>query len=169
MPAALDPICLFTVLSDHNVDFVLIGGLAAVLHGSTAMTNGADIVPRKELGNLNRLGQALVELEARIRSIDDPQGIAFEPHPALLNSVAMLNMTTRCGDLDMTFAPAGLDDYDDLDAASVLFDLGTTSVKVAALADIIHSKSTADRPKDRAVLPILYALQDEISRMHDRE
>ena len=47
--------------------------------------------------------------------------------------------------------------------------MGWSPEQVAALADIIHSKSTADRPKDRAVLPILYALQDEISRMHDRE
>ena len=164
MPAPLDPIGLFTVLVEHKVEFVLIGGLAAVLHGSTAMTNDADIVPERSPKNLERLSRALANLGAKIRSTEDPDGVAFDPHPSLLDSVAMLNMTTRCGDLDMTFTPAGLHSYSGLEAASVTFDLDGVRVKVASLSDIIRSKAAADRPQDRAVLPILYALQDEIRR-----
>ena len=52
MPAALDPQCLFTILDEHGVDYVLIGGLAAVLHGSTAMTNDADILPDNDAHNI---------------------------------------------------------------------------------------------------------------------
>jgi len=162
VPAPLDPGCIFRALSNHQVDYVLVGGLAGVVHGSPAMTNDADIVPRRSPTNLARLAAALRELEARLRVADQPDGVAFDPHPALLDSMAMLNMTTRCGDLDLTFAPAALADYDALVGASVEFELAGCRVKVAALRDIIRSKETANRPKDRVTLPILRALAEEI-------
>lgn len=164
MPAALDPHCVFSVLDQHAVDYVLIGGLAAVLHGSTAMTNDADILPDADPANLERLGAALGELEARLRVDDNPDGVAFEPHPSLIASMAMLNLTTRCGDLDLTFTPAGLDGYGGVRERSVVFEVGGLQIHVAALADIIASKTAADRPKDHATLPILHALQEEIER-----
>jgi hypothetical protein len=126
------------------------------------MTNDADIVPRRSPENLAKLAAALRDLEARLRVVDEPEGVAFDPHPALLDSMAMLNMTTRCGDLDLTFAPAALSDYEALVAASVEFELAGCSVKVAALSDIIRSKEAANRPKDLITLPILRALAEEI-------
>lgn len=164
MPAPLDPECLFTVLADHGVEYVLIGGLAAVIRGSTAMTNDADIVPAVARANLVRLSSALNDLSARIRSDADPDGVAFDPHPALLASMATLNMTTRCGDLDIAFSPAGIATFEALLAASDIFELAGQRVPVAALADIIRSKEAAGRPKDLATLPILYALREEIER-----
>jgi hypothetical protein len=164
VPAPFDPECLIRVLGDHAVDYVLIGGLAAVLHGSTAMTNDADIVPANEPTNLERLSDALRALDARLRSPASPDGIRFDPHPALLASMAMLNMTTRCGDLDLTFSPPGVDGYDGLVARSEEFELAAHRVRVASLADIIRSKEAAGRPKDHATLPILRALAEEIDR-----
>lgn len=164
MPAPFDPARIFAVLAEHEVEYVLIGGLAGVLHGSTAMTNDADIVPSRADNNLERLSAALIDLEARIRVLDSPDGIAFDPHPALLESMVLLNMTTRCGDLDVTFSPSALDDYEALLAVSATFDVDGHMVRVAALADIIRSKEAADRPKDRVTLPILRALEDEIRR-----
>lgn len=164
MPAPLDPECLFRVLAEHEVEYVLVGGLAGVLHGSTAMTNDVDIVPSKQETNLGRLAAALRALSARLRVPDPAEGVAFDPHPALLKSMLMLNLTTRCGDLDLTFAPAGLDDYDALRARSEVFEVAGVRVRVAALADIIRSKQTAGRAKDHATLPILRALQEEIER-----
>jgi len=164
MPAALDPQCLFATLAEHEVDYVLIGGLAAVLHGSTAMTNDADILPDPATDNLERLGHALRSLDARLRVDGDPDGVAFDPHPSLIASMAMLNMTTRCGDLDLTFTPSGLDGYDGVNERSVTFEVAGLQLKVASLADIIRSKQAADRPKDHATLPILLALQEEIAK-----
>lgn len=164
MPAALDPQCLFGVLDKHGVEYVLIGGLAAVLHGSTAMTNDADILPARDAKNLERVGAALGELDARLRVDGDPDGVPFDPHPSLIASMAMLNMTTRCGDLDLTFTPSGLDGYPGVRERAVTFEVGGLRIHVAALADIIRSKEAADRPKDHATLPILHALRDEIGR-----
>jgi hypothetical protein len=165
MPAPLDPECIFKVLQKHRVAYVLVGGLGAVLHGSPAMTNDADIVPARDEQNLQRLSTALRALDARLRAANEPEGVAFDPHPALLESMAMLNMTTRCGDLDLTFSPTGLGDYDALVANSVEFDIAGCRVRVAALADIIRSKEAANRPKDHATLPILRALQEEIRKV----
>ena len=81
--------------------------------------------------------------------------------------MAMLNMTTKCGDLDLTFTPSGLDGYSGVRGRAVTFEVGELRVHVAALADIITSKSAAGRPKDHATLPILRALQEEISRTED--
>lgn len=165
MPAPLDPDCLFQVLAEPDVAYVLIGGLAAVLHGSTAMTNDADIVPAADDENMERLAKALLALQARLRAEDHPEGVAFDPHPALLRSMAMLNMTTRCGDLDLTLSLAAVGGYDELVPASNTFELAGVHVKVAALADIIRSKEAAGRAKDHATLPILYALREEIERV----
>ena len=164
MVAPLDPGGIFTALADAGVRYVLIGGLAGVVHGSSAMTNDADIVPASDADNLKRLSAALVDLRARIRSLEEPDGLALDPYPELLASMAMLNMTTRCGDVDLAFSPAGVETYAALEAASVTFELGGQLVQVAALEDIIRSKEVADRPKDHATLPILRALRDEIDR-----
>lgn len=164
MPAPLDPECIFRALRDHGVEYVLIGGLAAVLHGSPSMTNDADIVPFRDRANLERLSEALRSLDARLRVEESPEGVAFDPHPALLEAMAMLNLTTRCGDLNLTFSPAGLEDYDALVERSEEFDIAGDPVKVAALRDVIRSKEAAGRPKDHATLPILRALEEEIAR-----
>lgn len=164
MPSPLDPAGIFRELAEHEVQYVLIGGLAAVLHGSPTMTNDADIVPAHDEENLAHLSEALRSLGARLRADTDPDGIAFDPHPALLAQMAIANLTTRCGDLDVAFTPAGIQGYAELADAAVVFEIEGQVVQVAALHHIIRSKEAADRPRDRAVLPILYALREETER-----
>lgn len=163
MTAPFDPARLITVLARHQVDFVLIGGLAGALHGSPAATNDADICPARTPENLARLAAAMVELDARIRTESEPDGLAFDRAPEFLDAVELLNTTTVAGDLDISFTPTGTHGYDDLAERSVEFDIGSARVRVASLDDIIHSKRTAGRPKDHATLPILEALRDELS------
>ena len=64
-------------LERHQVRYVLIGGLGAVLHGSPIPTLDADICPARDLENLERTAAALVELGARIRTEDVPEGLMF--------------------------------------------------------------------------------------------
>jgi hypothetical protein len=162
MPAPFDPARLLEVLDRHDVEYVLIGGLAGALHGSPAATNDADICPARTPKNLSRLADALVELGARIRTESEFDGLAFDRSPEFLNVVELLNTTTNAGDLDVSFVPTGTDGYDDLAERAVAFDIGDTRVLVASLDDVIHSKRTAGRPKDLAILPVLEALRDEL-------
>jgi hypothetical protein len=94
--------------------------------------------------------------------------VPFSIDADFLRRVRLVNLTTRFGDFDIAFQPAGSGGYDDLVRDAVEMDLDGTIVRVASLGDVIRSKEAANRPKDRATLPILYALQDEIARSDRR-
>lgn len=76
-----EPEALLATLNRHGVAYVLIGGLAATLHGSTVRTGDADICPSTARDNLERLAAALAELGARRRSADTPDGVLFPAMP----------------------------------------------------------------------------------------
>jgi hypothetical protein len=162
-PAPLDPERLFAVLARHRVDYVLIGGLAAVLHGSALVTNDADICPDRDPANLARLANALQDLDARVRTPTEPEGLPFACDAEFLARVEMLNLDTSAGQFDLAFDPAGVGGYDAFLAHAVMYEIDGIEVRVAALTDIIRSKQMANRLKDQAALPHLYALEDEIA------
>jgi len=161
------PLGAIRVLVDHHVEFVLIGGYAAVLHGSTLFTNDADICPDPNPENLDRLAAALREMDARIRTHAEPDGVPFTSDRHFLGRITMVNLVTKYGDFDISFKPAASDGYSDLVEHAVEYDLDGIFVKVAALDDVIRSKETANRLKDQRALPILYALRDELARRND--
>jgi hypothetical protein len=163
VPKPLQPEKLFRVLAHHRVDYVLIGGLAATLHGSSALTNDADICPDPSPENRARLAAALRDIRARVRTEAEPDGVRFSVDADFLRRTQLVNLTTRYGDFDIAFQPAGRG-YEDLVRDAIELEIDGTVVRVASLADIIRSKEIANRAKDRATLPILYALQDEIAR-----
>ena len=146
---------LLEVLDRHRVSYVLIGGLAAVYHGSPFPTEDADITPDADATNLARLAAALTELNARIRSDADPAGVRFACDADSLAAVNILNLTTDAGDLDITLEPAGTRGYVDLRRDATEAQLYGVTVQVASLADVIRSKQAANRPKDQRVLPTL--------------
>jgi hypothetical protein len=163
VPKPLQPEKLFQVLAHHRVDYVLIGGLAATLHGSSALTNDADICPDASPENRERLAAALRDIRARVRTDAEPDGVRFSVDADFLRRTQLVNLTTQYGDFDIAFQPAGSHGYEDLVGDAIELEIDGTVVRVASLADIIRSKEIANRPKDRATLPILYALQDEIA------
>ncbi len=168
MPEALQPQQLFDTLARHHVEYVLIGGLAATLHGSSALTNDADICPEPSPGNRERLAAALRDMRARVRTEAEPDGVRFSVDADFLRRTQLVNLTTRFGDFDIAFQPAGSRGYEDLVRNAIGIEIDGTVVRVASLADIIRSKEAANRPKDRATLPILYALEDEIAKRVDQ-
>jgi hypothetical protein len=94
-----DPDALLEVLHRHEVRYVLIGGLAAALHGSATPTFDVDITPAAGSVNLARLSAALTDLDARIRVDGIQEGLAFPHDAASLAQMTMLNLVTRFGDL----------------------------------------------------------------------
>jgi hypothetical protein len=146
---------LLEVLDRHGVSYVLIGGLAAVYHGSPFPTEDADITPQADRANLTRLAAALEELDARIRTDAEPGGLPFKCDATSLAAVNMLHLTTSAGDLDLTFEPAGTSGYDDLRRDASPAELYGVTVQIASLADVIRSKQAANRAKDQRVLPTL--------------
>jgi hypothetical protein len=149
---------ILEVLDDHRVRYVLIGGLAAVLHGAAHVTTDVDVVPEEAQKNLERLSAALKELDARIRTTGEPGGVPFDHSAESLARVRVWNLQTSKGDLDITFQPSGTQGYDDLQRHIVTMRVRGIDVPVASLADVIRSKEAAGRARDRAALPGLREL-----------
>ena len=98
-------VAICRVLNDHEVDFVIIGGMAARLHDTGHTTIDVDICPSLDDANLSNLADALRELGARLRVEGDPAGVAFDPHPAMLCDVEMLNLITEEGSARSVLRP----------------------------------------------------------------
>lgn len=157
MPASFDPEAIIRTLSDHKVDFILIGALAAYLHGSPLPTLDVDITPRPDLDNLELLSHALRAMDARIRS-EGTEPLQFSHNARSLAAVNVWNLTTRYGDVDIAIVPSGTSGYQDLAAGASEVKLGSVTIMLASLADIIRSKEAAGRDKDRRALPVLREL-----------
>lgn len=160
---------ILEVLERHGIEYVLIGGFAAILQGSPILTNDIDITPLTDEENYRRLSLALIELDARVRTAGvDP--LPFSDDARSLAEVSIWNLTTRYGDLDVTVKPSGTGGYPDLRRDALIIRVGTVDVTVASLADVVRSKGAANRDKDRRALPVLRELvaKQTIARAKER-
>lgn len=151
----LEPDRILTALVKRHVEFVVIGAIAAIAQGGPLITQDLDITPAREPGNLDRLANALKDLDARLRLPDDSSGIEFPIEPRFLGSVESWTLKTPSGDIDLLFVPSGTAGYEDLKRSAVSVELWGQEVLVASLADIIRMKEAAGRPKDLGQLPAL--------------
>jgi hypothetical protein len=166
---SFDPVAICRILSERGVKFVVLGGFAAVVHGSPVPTEDIDVIPSREIENLEKLAGALQEMNAAIRTSDGPVHTRIDAG-FIANMPNMLNLVTDYGDMDLVFNPAGqLSNFDQWKerAESAQLEPGLV-VTVAALDDIIASKTAANRLKDQRVLPYLESLRDEIRRQGDK-
>lgn len=101
--APLDPERLFTTLADHGVRYILIGAMAARLHGFPRMTADADITPAPDRENLRRLATALRALDAKVFTESVPEGLPFDSTPEMLGRAEIWNLATAAGRLDIVY------------------------------------------------------------------
>lgn len=160
-----DPLGALRTLIAYKVDFVLIGGLAARLHGSPTVTNDLDVCHETSQANLKRVARALEEMEATLRLPDVDERVDMAIDERLLAATQNLTLTTEFGAFDLLARPAGSEGYEDLirDAVAVKLERGL-SVKIASIDDMIRMKRASGRPKDLIEIEVLTALQDEIDR-----
>jgi hypothetical protein len=159
---------ILQVLERHEVDYVVIGGLAAELRGSPYTTRDVDVTPSRNRANLKRLADALRELDAKLRipNVEAPVEFPLDQHS--FDWETTWTFVTIHGYLDIALLPDGTRGYDDLRRSATRERITETlEVSVAALADVIRSKEAAGREKDRAVLPILRQVLER-SRDHER-
>jgi hypothetical protein len=154
--ADFDPARLLRALVDRRVDFVVIGGVAAVLHGSARNTFDLDICFASDADNLEALGSTLVGLRAQLRGVSE--AVPFVPDAAALRRVEVLTLTTTAGDLDVLRAPSGAPRYDVLRGHADRFDVGGFEVSVASIEDLIAMKTAAGRAKDLGDIEELEAI-----------
>ena len=161
-----DPVRICAILNEEKVEYVVIGGFAAVVRGSSLPTRDIDVIPSRERSNLDRLGRALTRMNAMIRVSGDPVSTKIDGG-FLANMPHMLNLVTDFGEMDLIFAPAGnAGDFDGWSRGATSEEIEDgLMVLVASLDDIIDSKRAANRPKDQMALPYLESLRDELRRL----
>ena len=151
------PRALLERLVAGDVEFVVIGGLAAVVHGSATVTRDLDVVYAADPANLDRLGEALVALGARLRGVTDD--VPFVPDGRTLRRTRVLTLDTLDGRLDLLAQPDGSPPYERLRERALRVDLAGIEVQVASLDDLIAMKKAAGRPKDLVAVEELEAIQ----------
>jgi Nucleotidyl transferase AbiEii toxin, Type IV TA system len=140
-----------------QVDFVVIGGLAAVVHGSATITRDLDVIYSGDPDNLDRLGSVLVALGARLRGVTDD--VPFVPDGRTLRRTRVLTLDTPDGRLDLQAEPDGSPAYEVLRERAFRADLDGIEVHVASLEDLIAMKKAAGRPKDLVAVEELEAIR----------
>lgn len=157
---------MLLVLDRHGVDYVLVGGTAAIAHGATRPTMDIDCVPARRMDNLQRLADAMRELGAYLRvsglSADEARALPLQLDAQALARLEISTWATDAGDFDVLAdiptADGGRIGYDDLVSRASNMTLHGVRVRVAALPDVIASKEWANRPKDHEALPELRGL-----------
>jgi hypothetical protein len=143
---------ILKVLARHEVEFILVGGVAAILEGAPVSTFDLDVVISKSAENLQRLLPALQAIDARYL---DPAGRHIVPDEDKLASLRIHRLATSLGPLDvMETIGAGLA-YGDLVGDTRMAEVAGVHVRVLGLETIIRSKEQANRDKDRAMLHVL--------------
>jgi predicted nucleotidyltransferase len=133
-------------LVERGVDFVVIGGIAAVLHGSARNTFDLDICFATDDANLAALGDVLTVLDARLKGVDED--LPFVPDRRTLRQIGVLTLVTSLGELDVLTRPTGAPAYQELRRNADRYDLGGFNVSVASIDDLIAMKQTTARAKD---------------------
>ena len=146
------------LLGEYKVDCVIVGGVAAAIHGSSLLTTDLDVCYARDASNLLRLAEALKSVHARLRNA--PQGLPFILDDETLKRGLNFTFTTDIGDLDLLGEVRGIGHYETVIADAVSVDLFGYRFAVMNIGKLITAKRAAGRPKDLLALPELEAIQE---------
>jgi hypothetical protein len=156
-----DFLALLEALVGHGVDFIVVGGVSAVLHGAPVTTFDLDLVHSRAPENIDRLLSALRDLDAYYRGQGDRQ---IRPGPAHLASPGHQLLMTRFGPLDLLGTIGTNRDYVDLFEHTVELKIRGLHVRILNLETLIEIKEEVGHEKDKVVVPILRRTLEERSK-----
>jgi hypothetical protein len=154
----LNPERLLRTLVDHEVEFYVVGAVAAWLQGNPSVTLDLDVMPRRDIDNADRLAAALNELAAKPRGSDKP----IELEGADFLGWKAQSFNTDAGPLDIVPHAAAIGGFEDV--ATIELALDDIAIRAITIDEVIASKEKLNRPKDTAALPALYATREALRR-----
>ena len=156
---AVDLAQVIPPLALAKVDFILIGGMAAILHGAARVTFDVDVLYLRSRENIERLATALAPYRPSLR--ETPPGLPFTWDAKTIRSGLNFTLTTELGDIDLFGEVTGGETYTDLSPHSFEVEAFGVHFKCIDLPTLIRIKEAADRPKDREAIAELRVLLEE--------
>ncbi len=144
------------LLGQHEVECVIVGGVAATLHGSSLITRDLDVCYNRVSENLTRLIQTLRSVNARLRGA--PEGLPLILDEETLRRGLNFTFQTDIGDVDLLGEIAGVGGYTEASENADVMELFGYRYQVLSLPKLIAAKRAAGRTKDLLVLPELEAI-----------
>jgi hypothetical protein len=144
-PGPFDPERILDALAEHEVEYVIVGGLAVQTHGHLRTTIDIDVFPKPERSNLARLADALNALDARVLN-PGSEGLAIDV--AMLPRATMWQFATPHGAIDVLHDAPGAPSYANLRGRALEIRLGAKTIAVAARDYHINMKRASARPVD---------------------
>lgn len=133
-------------LADSGIDFVVIGGFAGVLHGSALVTRDLDICAVLSSENVERLREALKDLNPSHRMTPQPLSFLKVPKPG--ESVRNLYLKTDWGIIDIISSVTGLGDFERVKRHAESFQIAGRTCRLISIEDLIQAKDALGREKD---------------------
>jgi predicted nucleotidyltransferase len=150
---------LLPLLIRNGVQFIVIGGGAAIAHGSARLTSDVDVVYSRSRDNISRLCLALQEHQPYLRGA--PPNLPFKWTPETIHAGLNFTLTTDVGDLDLLGDVTGGGTYEQLLPFSEELTVFSVQCRFVTLERLIQLKRAAGRPKDLEAIAELQALLDE--------
>jgi len=150
---------ILPALSGAQVEFIIVGGVAAIVHGSARLTQDLDVVYRRSPDNISRLASALKPFTPYLR--DAPPGLPFRWDAETIQRGLNFTLVTSVGPLDVLGEIAGGGTYDSLIEHSRKLSVFGIECYCLGLDRLIQAKRDAGRPKDLEVIAELEALREE--------
>ncbi len=152
---------ILELLNKYEVEYIVVGGVAAVIQGAPITTFDLAALVRISDDNASRLSLALDELDAHYREHQSP----IKPTKKDILAGGHLLLLTRAGPLDVLGLIGDKDRYEDLVHLSSEVAMTIGRFRVLDLEELIRQKKATDRPKDRAVIELL----EEALRHHGQK
>lgn len=150
-----------TALAQQGVDFVLVGGLAANLHGATRVTKDIDIAYASHYENVERLCAVINRFEPRAMVLGEPEGSVLTLTPSRLKRERILQLHTTIGELDMLKVIEGFNSYGQIKKLAEASEIANgLFVPVLSITGLLKTKRALKRPKDLQDIVELEAIQE---------
>lgn len=153
---------LVEALDRHAVDFLVIGGIAGIIHGSAHPTYDFDVLYARDEKNLERMAAVLQELNVTLANA--PADLPFHVDARTLAAGSNFTFESDLGRFDILGYAEGMRGYEAMRADSTFEELWGLPVRTASIDDLIRMKRAAGRPKDRAMVEELIALTEDQRR-----
>lgn len=152
---------ILRTLNEHSVDYVVVGGTAATVHGSARVTYDLDILYRRTPENIHRLVSAMAPLNPYLRGA--PPGLPFRFDVETIRAGCNFTFVTDAGPLDCLGDMTGVRDFDAVVAGALESEAHGVRCRILSLDDLISAKRAAGRPKDFETIAELEIIRDELS------